>query len=443
LRPEEIRAFGDLAGDAAAGTAGLIRDLHENIAERVWTAVGPAALPAKTTHDRVAQTAYSGARGIARGIVRAGAVAASVARPADAPSIERTVLGRAVVGALNGVYGDGFARQGNQLALAMTVRRSGHDVDVAGAGLRDAFPDATPRLAVFVHGLCETDDAWDLGSDRHLPYGVRLQAELGYTPLYIRYNTGRHISENGRELARLLEAAVAGWPADVEEIIMVGHSMGGLVGRSACHYGAGSAWGARVRHVFTLGTPHLGAPLEQAAHATSATLARLPETRGIARVLNARSAGIKDLRHGYLVDECWLDQDPDAFLRNTSREVPFLETANHYFVCATLSRDAEAPVGRIIGDLLVLRPSAWAHANRSERMRFPVEHYHHVGGANHFDLLNHPAIYDQIRAWVCGRGVAGPVASSGSARGVARSRSARRVSPAGDALPPVALAPEH
>jgi pimeloyl-ACP methyl ester carboxylesterase len=180
-------------------------------------------------------------------------------------------------------------------------------------------------------------------------------------------------------------------------VALVCHSMGGLVGRSACHYGADSACVAKVRHVFTLGTPHRGAPLEQAANAASAALARLPETRPLARALNLRSSGIKDLRYGYLVEECWMDQDCDAYLRNTAQEIPFLPTARHYFICATLTREADATAGRIIGDLLVLQPSAWASDGRGKRMRFPIEHYYHLGQANHFDLLNHPAIFDQMR----------------------------------------------
>ena len=285
----------------------------------------------------------------------------------------------------------------------MALRRGGRDIAPSADALATTFADATSRLAVFAHGLCETDDAWKLGSARHTPYGARLRAELGYTPLYIRYNTGRHISENGRELAKLLHAVTDSWPVEVDEIALIGHSMGGLVARSACHYGSEHDWTTKVRHVFTLGAPHRGAPLEQLTHAASAALARLPETRGLAKALNARSVGIKDLRYGYLVDEDWSGHDPDAFLRRAGREIPFMRSANHYFVCATLSRDAEHPVGRIIGDLLVLRASAWAHGNRGERMRFPVDHYRHVGGASHFDLLNHPAIYAQIGRWLTAR----------------------------------------
>ena len=397
MRPEEIAALGELAGEAAAGVTRQIHELHSGIAGRVWRHVGPAALPVKFAHDQIARGAYGAASELTRTVIRAGALAASRARAPDAPSIEGTPAGRIGVSALNGAFGDTLARRGNALALTMTVRRCNHDVELTPAGLQRAYPNAQSRLAVFVHGLGETDEAWKLGGNRHVPYGHRMEIELGYTPIYVRYNTGRHISHNGRDLADLLERLVAEWPTPVHEVVLIGHSMGGLVARSACHYGAESASLAKVRHVFTLGTPHRGAPLEQAANAAGAALARLPETRPIAWALNIRSAGIKDMRYGYLVDECWRDQDCDAFLRDTSREVPFLPTARHYFICATLSREADAVVGRIIGDLLVLQPSAWAQAARGERLRFPIEHYHHLGGASHFDLLGHPAIYAQMR----------------------------------------------
>ena len=397
MRPEELAALGVLAGEVAAGATRQIHELHTGIAGRVWRRVGPASLPVQLAHDRIAQGAYSAASQLTRTVVRAGAQAAGKAQPPDAPSMQRSPAGRAVVGALNGAFGDTLVRRSSALALTMTVRRRGRDLELTKAALKNAYPNAKPKLAVFVHGLCETDEAWKLGAARHVPYGHRMEIELGYTPIYLRYNTGRHISENGRDLAKLLHHLVANWPTEVHEVTLVGHSMGGLVGRSACHYGAGSPCVAKVRHVFTLGTPHQGAPLEQATNAATAALARLPETRPLARALNLRSSGIKDLRYGYLVDECWMDQDCDAYLRNTSREIPFLDTARHYFICATLTREPDAAVGRIIGDLLVLQPSAWAHEGKGKRMRFPIEHYYHLGKANHFDLLNHPAIFDQMR----------------------------------------------
>ncbi len=280
----------------------------------------------------------------------------------------------------------------------MAFRRGGRDLELDPARSRAAYPNAKPRLAVFVHGLCETDDAWKLGPPRATsPTATGWRSSSATRPCTSATTPAATSPRTGASLRGALEQLVAAWPVPVDEIALIGHSMGGLVARSACHYGAGSACVAKVRHVFTLGTPHRGAPLEQVTNAASAALARLPETRPLAQALNIRSSGIKDLRYGYLVDECWMDQDCDAFLRDTSREIPFLPDGAPLLHLRHADARARRPVGRIIGDLLVLQPSAWAHPGRGKRLHFPIEHYYHLGGANHFDLLNHPAIYAQIR----------------------------------------------
>jgi pimeloyl-ACP methyl ester carboxylesterase len=189
----------------------------------------------------------------------------------------------------------------------------------------------------------------------------------------------------------------------VAEIALVGHSMGGLVGRAACHYAGEGSWRERVRHVFTLGAPHKGAPLELGANALCHAAARVPELRPFAAPIRVRAPGVKDLGYGYVVEEDWFGHDPDAFWTNTGTVVPYLQTANHYFVSATLTRRHDAPVGRLFGDLLVLHSSAWAHGGRGERLQFPVDRYSHIGGATHFDLLNHPAVYHQLHKWLGAR----------------------------------------
>jgi pimeloyl-ACP methyl ester carboxylesterase len=290
----------------------------------------------------------------------------------------------------------------------MGVRRGGEAVDLNRDAVRAAFPDATARLAVFMHGLCETEGAWSLGAQNHVPYGPRLRVELGYTPVYIRYNSGRHISDNGRELAQLLDELSAVWPVEPAEIELIGHSMGGLVARSACHQGAGRPWVDKVCHVFMLSCPHLGAPLERATNAASAALAILPETRSLATALNLRSCGVKDLRYGYLLEEDWFGRDPDAFVRRMATEIPFLERANHYFVSASISRNRDGLASRLVGDLFVVGSSAWAQARRGQRLTFPIDHYWHIGGVHHFQLLNHPDVYEQIRKWLSARAAIEP-----------------------------------
>jgi pimeloyl-ACP methyl ester carboxylesterase len=187
----------------------------------------------------------------------------------------------------------------------------------------------------------------------------------------------------------------------VEELALVGHSMGGLVARSACHYAAGddAHWVRHVRHVVSLGSPHMGAPLEQAVHYASAALHALPETRPFGAFLRRRSAGIRDLRQGSLVDEDWRDRHPDALMSVACQEVPLLEGATHCFVAATVTRSPKHPVGRLIGDWLVLEPSA-SGRSRARRLPFKTEHGMHVGGAHHLALLNHPAVYAKLREWL-------------------------------------------
>ena len=187
---------------------------------------------------------------------------AAAGRHSPAGSTPRSNLALAV---LNATLGDELADQGSPLAIPMAVRRDRADVAPRRDALEVAFPEATSKVAVFVHGLGETEESWRLHADRHgcgteSTYGSRLAQDLGYTPVYLRYNTGLHISENGRHLTALLDDVVAAWPAPVAELILVGHSMGGLVARSACHYAQqrSHSWVSTLRHVFYLGSPIWG-----------------------------------------------------------------------------------------------------------------------------------------------------------------------------------------
>ena len=408
MQSREIRAAGELLAAALGGASTFVGEIHGAISSRPFAGVGIAGAPVRAIHDRVAATAY---RTVATGlgaIPKAGAALMARTLPADGPSVSHSLPGSIALGALNGAIGDALAREHEELALPMTLRLHGQEVTRDRGGLAGAYADATPKLAVFVHGLCETDEAWLLAAPHpdgrpRRSYGSRLQQDLGYTPLYVRYNTGLRISDNGRRLSEILEEAVEAWPTPVEEIVLVGHSMGGLVARSACHYGCedGAAWPGSVRHVFCLGSPHLGAPLEKAANLAGYALARLPETRPLAEVVNGRSAGIKDLRFGSCVEEDWCDGDPDEFLKDRCREVPFLEGATYYFIAATLSTEADGLLGSLVGDLLVRFPSASGNGRR-RRIPFEVDHGRHFGRITHFHLLNHPAVYEQIRAWLAG-----------------------------------------
>ena len=401
-RTNEVRALSALAFDELRGFPTGIRDMHLGIAERAFQGVGPAGRPIQIVHDALARRAYEGV----------GASAGALGRAADA-AIERRGIGQeltlsttrrgsAVIAALNGLIGDRLERSRSDLHQPTSLRMHGEAAALDAQSLTAAFPNATARLVVFLHGLMGTEFYWDWGArGAHDNYGERLSSDLGYTPLYLRYNSGLHISENGRSVAALLEDLVDGWPVEVQEIALIGHSMGGLVARSACYHGSQNdrRWTGLVRHTVSLGTPHLGAPLEQGAHLASAALYALPETRMFGAFLRRRSAGIRDLRHGSLVDEDWRGRDPDALRAAACKEVPLLPGATHCFVSATITRSPGHPLGRLLGDTLVLVPSATGQG-RTRRIPFEAEYGHHVSPAHHLALLNHPEVYERLRGWL-------------------------------------------
>src|SRR4051812_8199639 len=386
---EELRGFTDSIGT-----------MERDIAGRAFGHV-PAGAPIRFVHDAIAGGVV-GALGGAASAAGRGAEKLVSLRPGPQRPLSATLPGGFGLAVLNGLIGDRLEREGSPLHEPISVRVGGLPLAPERAALADAFPQPTPRLVVFVHGLMGEEHGWLLGRRQgRVDYGTRLARELGCTPLYVRYNTGRHISENGRSLADLLEALVDAWPVEVEEIALVGHSMGGLVSRSACHCAAldDARWVRNVRHVISLGSPHLGAPLEQAVHVASHALGKLPETRMMSTFLRRRSSGIRDLRQGSLVDEDWRDRDPEALRAAACQEVPLLEGATHCFVSATVTRSPRHPLGRVVGDTLVLVPSATGRS-RTRVLGFEDEYGLHVGATNHIALLNHPAVYEKLRAWL-------------------------------------------
>jgi pimeloyl-ACP methyl ester carboxylesterase len=386
--------------ELARGVSG-IGDVHAAIATRVFNHVGNGG-PAQVLHHAISSAVYAGVGAGAASVGRAAnhVLAASGNRPERC--LSPTPAGGGVIGVIDGLIGDELERVRSVLQEEMSVRVDGHTVSCERPALARAFPRATGRIVVFVHGLMATEFPWSWWARQNGgTYGTRLAADLHVTPVYVRYNTGRHISENGRSLSELLERVVADWPVTVDEVALIGHSMGGLVARSACHQGSelDHAWVRHVRRVISLGSPHMGAPLAQAVHYAAAGLYQLPETRPFAGMLRRRSGGIRDLRHGSLVDVDWQDQDPDALYARACQEVPLLDGATHCFVAATIMKSERHPVSRLVGDLLVLQPSA-SGRSRSRRIPFEAEYGMHLGPSHHLALLNHPMIYERLRGWL-------------------------------------------
>jgi triacylglycerol lipase len=298
---------------------------------------------------------------------------------------------------LNGLVGNYLARTKNGLATPMSLFHREQPLAAEREALAAAYPEARPRLVVLVHGLMNTEHIWQMpdGSD----YGSLLERDLGYTACYVRYNTGLSIAENGASLSALLEAVVSAYPVALEELLLIGFSMGGLVVRSACHASVAAAhtWRARVRRCLYVGTPHLGAPGERLGKLTSSVLATIPNayTRLIADIVDLRSDGIQDLAHATLREE---DREALALikpwdLRDARHPVPLLADIEHHVIAGSLFVDPRW--GVLFGDSVVPIASA-TYAGQVQEI-LPPERVHVLPGVSHIALAHTPAVYRQIR----------------------------------------------
>jgi pimeloyl-ACP methyl ester carboxylesterase len=305
---------------------------------------------------------------------------------------------------LNGAIGDRLLASDSALAVRMQLFHGAAPWLLEDPPL--TVPDARPQACLFVHGLMGSERAWRFGvgpehGNTRIDYGPAIAADRDQTPIYVRYNTGRHISQNGRELADKLEQLFIAWP--FEQLSIVAHSMGGLVTRSACHYAleAGHQWIERLRRVFLLGVPSRGAPLELLAHVTAFTLDRIwnPWTKLIGKAINLRSAGIKDLRHGFVLDEDWRHFDLDRLAFPVARRPRDPLHVRWFIAVGTLGESGSA-LGATIGDGLVRAPSAvGASMDPRERELLPPAEVQAFAGTSHLALMNDPAVLAQMLEW--------------------------------------------
>ncbi|HET7689618.1 MAG TPA: alpha/beta hydrolase [Nocardioidaceae bacterium] len=340
-----------------------VRDTHEAIAKRVFGILGPAAAVPRVVHDGIAGSVYAGlGAGLAAGSFAL--KAAGAGGPRLAPSVQSAIAG---------VIGDRLRDEDHPMHFEMAVRMRGEDVSADRAALTAAYPRATGRVAVFLHGLCETEAVFNFRAEEHPTYAQTLGAD-GWTPVFVRFNSGLSIRENGAALASLLQSVLEAWPVPVDRMTLVGHSMGGLVARAATGIGGALDWPARVTDIVCLGTPHLGAPLAMQAMHGGRLLKVLPESAAFGRIIDHRSLGIRDL-------ESVLD-------------LPNADHVRYRLVSAQMKGVA----GVLLGDLLVRRGSAYGRSRTSEL--FPRAEVVHLPDTHHFGLLNHPDVHDKLKEWL-------------------------------------------
>lgn len=376
----DLRGAARLAFDATLGITTLVEKMHRTI-QLVHPPLG--ASRAESTRG-LTGLIYKTIRGTTR-VIGKGLDAGLTPVAAFLPEGESTAGRNAWVSAINGVYGDHLERTANPLAIEMSFLHEGDFVDPERPG--DVVQDASGKVMIAIHGLCLNEQHWV--RDGH--HRIENVAEAtGHTIVHLRYNSGRSIDTNGRSLAAMLEALLAHWPVHVTQLAIVGHSMGGLVARSAIHHGtaAGHSWRGLLRKLFSLGTPHHGAPLERGGNRLDYVMELSPYVVPFTSLGKARSAGITDLRYGSITD---VEQE----------FVPLPDDVECYALAATLGKRRSVLAERLVGDGLVPLDSALGkHIDSLRTLVLPKERQWIGYEMGHLELLGRPEVYSQLEKWL-------------------------------------------
>ena len=413
LHASDVQGLVQLATSGVVSVADLAETVHGNVYKTVAVPFGPlgqafidqAAGRTGVRGRGITGLVYGSVRGVAR--LAGGAVNAALA--GAAPLLARrasTPQREAMLSVLNGVLGDQLLEKANPLTITMRMRYQGQALVLEKSALAQTLPNATGKILLLVHGLCMNDLQWLAGAPSgYVGHGEILARALGYTPVYLHYNTGLHTSINGQHLAALLDELVRVWPVPMTELSLLVHSMGGLVARSACEHArtAGLGWRAHLKKVVFLGTPHHGAPLERVGSWLDLVLGSNVVTRPFARIGQMRSSGITDLRHGHVLAEHWEGQDRFDFATSDSLAVrqtlPLPEGVACFAVAGTTSKEAAS--SSLMGDGLVTVASAMGtHTDAALSLAFPPENQFIAYGTNHLALLKSEAIGAQLVHWL-------------------------------------------
>ncbi len=397
---ETLRGSSALAIEAVKGITDLVEEMHVAIVNLALPLSGKEAKPRKARG--ITGLVYRSVRGITSAVgwsidhgLRAAQlpVISKALAPAARQLASKLRLKSAepyretVRAAANGVLGDTLAATKNPLAIQMQFRQRGLSMETL---------PKKGKLLILVHGLCMNDLQWLRDGHDH---GAMLADKLEYEAIYLHYNTGRHIAENGADFARLLEQTQEKWPVPITELVIMGHSMGGLITRSACHHAlqANQVWVKRLNKLICLGSPHAGSPLERAGRGVDYLLGISPYTAPFTRLGLVRSAGIQDLRDGAVTPSGQLPLWPQHVklytLACTKQKVP----------APAHKKDLTEPAKRLLGDGLVPVKSALAQEDKPALglpLKIPASRQAVVYETDHFQLLGSQEVAMHLLRWL-------------------------------------------
>lgn len=390
-----LQGVARLITEATTGIADLVEAVHKRI-------VHPPFLPSTPIQDLITAIAgitYKNIRWSTQAIGGGLDKALGKLTPVLG-NLKSTDEGEAIRSVLNGLVGDYLEQKENPLQLSMQFRYQSNTVPLDSKNIAAIYPNINGKILVMVHGSCMNDTQWTRKEHNH---GTALAAALDKTPLFLLYNSGRHVSTNGQDFSELLEKLVGEWPKPLEEIVIVAHSMGGLVVRSAVHYGQQQkkTWTKKLKKIVFLGTPHRGAPMERTGNYIDAILETIPYSKPFARLGKVRSSGITDLRYGNLLDEDWQGNDRFVIQGDQRRYIPLPKRVVCYSIAGVVEKITDPLSLSIRGDGMVdVKSALGQHENPEKQLQFREKNTWVADGVSHISLLSDPGVYARIKAWL-------------------------------------------
>jgi pimeloyl-ACP methyl ester carboxylesterase len=390
-----LQGLTQLITDATIGIIDVVEAMHKRV-------VHPPFLPSTPIQDLIAAIAgitYKNIRWSTR-VIGGGLDKALGQLTPLLGEIKSTDEKEAIRSVLNGLVGDYLEEKENPVKITMQFRHQAKAITLDSESLKETYPTISGKILVMVHGSCMNDIQWTRKAHNH---GIALAKELGKTPIYLQYNSGRHISTNGQNFNELVEKLVQHWPVPVEELVIIAHSMGGLVTRSALHYGQQQqqTWTKYLKKVVFLGTPHHGAPLERIGNYLDGILESILYAKPFARLGKVRSAGITDLRYGSLVDEDWQGSDRFEIKADQSQHIPLPKRIACYNIAAVIGQETDVISPQVLGDSMVdINSALGQHENPAKQLQFKKKNTWVAYGVSHLGLLNNLEVYAKIKAWL-------------------------------------------
>jgi pimeloyl-ACP methyl ester carboxylesterase len=391
----DLQGITNLIVDVTIGVTNLVEAMHKQV-------VHPSFLPSTTIQKLITSIASITYKNIRWSTLFIGSSIYKMLKkltPAIG-KIKDSDKKEIILSVLNGVIGDYLEEKENPLKITMQFRYQSKTLAIDPKSIKVAYPKVNGKILLMIHGSCMNDLQWTRKDHNH---GKIIATELNKTPIYLKYNSGLHISSNGKNLNNLLEELVKNWPVPIEELVIIAHSMGGLVSRSALYYGEKNQkkWTKHVKKIVFLGTPHHGSYVERTGNYLDLILESIHYAKPFARLGKIRSAGVTDLRYGNLIDEDWKDDHRFEIKNDKRRNIQLSKQIEFYTIAAVIGNETTSLSTQILGDTLVdVKSALGQHKNPDKNLNFKKENIWISYDSNHLDLISNPKILNKIKVWL-------------------------------------------